>query len=80
MMPWPSGLEAMCTVVGEHARESTETRAEQRMAKCGAVPPERAELQLPLFVNAVLFSLSYSVIQDPRLARAWFYLHPVRAW
>jgi ubiquinone/menaquinone biosynthesis C-methylase UbiE len=36
------------------------------------------ELQLPQFVNAVLFSLSYSVIPDPRkaLAQAWLYLLP----
>ncbi len=36
------------------------------------------ELQLPESVNAVLFSLSYSVIPDPRkaLSRAWTHLRP----
>ena len=36
------------------------------------------ELQLPEHVNAVLFSLSYSVIPDPRkaLAQAWSHLLP----
>ena len=36
------------------------------------------ELELPEHVNAVLFSLSYSVIPDPRKAldRAWSYLRP----